>query len=290
MVDGSWITCAQCGNSAWPHVSHPNICRKCVRENDKAARAIGAVAGPPPKRQAPRTDYRRGADLAPVVCRSCNRKRIPYRAMPGNLLPAICRSCVTDIGDQNALALSRSSDPNTCQRRCYYCLEFKNGSDFHKVKSDSSRRWTPLCGVCTRLTKRITDSERRGPVNEFIQAQKRGKVCTDCKNTWPYFILEFDHRDPDTKKFTIGNMVNSHWKESDWGEILEEIAKCDLVCKNCHAIRSRRNGHLGPPSLDLSASELRDQRAKYIEPIRLRPLRGKTKEVMTLEQLALNFG
>lgn len=61
----------------------------------------------------------------------------------------------------------------------------------------------------------------------------RSAPCTDCKNTYPYYVMEFDHvpeRGP--KKFTISYGANL--KKS----FQEELAKCDLVCANCHAIRT----------------------------------------------------
>jgi hypothetical protein len=42
--------------------------------------------------------------------------------------------------------------------------------------------------------------------------------------------LEFHHRNPNTKDFD--------WTElrlHSWARIIQELDKCDLVCKNCHA-------------------------------------------------------
>ena len=48
--------------------------------------------------------------------------------------------------------------------------------------------------------------------------------------------MDFDHRDRKTKLTNINRMINyrSYSKE----KILEEIEKCDLVCANCHRIRT----------------------------------------------------
>ncbi len=52
-------------------------------------------------------------------------------------------------------------------------------------------------------------------------------------------VLEFDHlRD---KAFAIGASLPYR----NWEAILAEIAKCDVVCANCHRRRTaRRAGHL----------------------------------------------
>lgn len=63
----------------------------------------------------------------------------------------------------------------------------------------------------------------------------KGGVCLDCRGVFPNCCFTFDHRDPFEKSFTI----------SDWGhtfeECLIEVDKCDLVCANCHAIRTTGN-------------------------------------------------
>ena len=57
--------------------------------------------------------------------------------------------------------------------------------------------------------------------------------CVDCGETDPV-VLEFDHlRD---KRFDIGPKLTTY----AWDDILEEIAKCDVVCANCHR---RRTAH-----------------------------------------------
>jgi len=47
--------------------------------------------------------------------------------------------------------------------------------------------------------------------------------------------MQFDHRPDEDKKENISDLVGLEVK---WETILKEIAKCDLVCANCHAIRT----------------------------------------------------
>lgn len=58
--------------------------------------------------------------------------------------------------------------------------------------------------------------------------------CHDCGQTYPHYVMEFDHRDPDDKVTTIARMVNRCSRT----EILAEISKCDVVCANCHAAKT----------------------------------------------------
>lgn len=56
--------------------------------------------------------------------------------------------------------------------------------------------------------------------------------CTDCQIHYPYYVMQFDHV-RGKKRFNI-----AHAKSYSDKVILEEIAKCDLVCANCHAKRT----------------------------------------------------
>jgi len=47
--------------------------------------------------------------------------------------------------------------------------------------------------------------------------------------------LDFDHKDPDTKLNTLANMVTG---THSLKRIEEEILKCDVLCANCHRIKT----------------------------------------------------
>jgi hypothetical protein len=62
--------------------------------------------------------------------------------------------------------------------------------------------------------------------------------CTDCKlqiTKTNFVAFQFDHLDRTTKIAKIADMVKGTYKISD---IDIEIAKCEMVCANCHAIRT----------------------------------------------------
>lgn len=76
--------------------------------------------------------------------------------------------------------------------------------------------------------------QRREDEKRQIREYKEAKGCMDCKGKFPYFVLDFDHRDPSQKIANI-NVVHSR---SGWKAVWEEIDKCDVVCANCHRIRT----------------------------------------------------
>lgn len=48
--------------------------------------------------------------------------------------------------------------------------------------------------------------------------------------------MQFDHTGND-KEGNVGEMVG---KNAAWAKIEAEIAKCELVCANCHMIRTHK--------------------------------------------------
>lgn len=67
-------------------------------------------------------------------------------------------------------------------------------------------------------------------VREVIEKAK-DVPCTDCGEKYPHYVMDFDHRDRATKKINVG--ATRSMKET-----LAEIEKCDIVCSNCHRIRT----------------------------------------------------
>jgi hypothetical protein len=64
--------------------------------------------------------------------------------------------------------------------------------------------------------------------------------CVDCGEADPV-VLEFDHLDPGAKSFNIGQSLPYR----SWASVIDEIAKCEVVCANCHSRReARRKGSL----------------------------------------------
>ena len=75
--------------------------------------------------------------------------------------------------------------------------------------------------------------------SSLILRKKLNKPCKDCKQVFNPWQMDFDHR-PGTHK--IKNLSQMR-RERD-KKILEEIAKCDLVCANCHRQRTWMREHL----------------------------------------------
>lgn len=68
-------------------------------------------------------------------------------------------------------------------------------------------------------------------------AELKSGPCADCGNRFHPVAMDFDHRDPAEKSFQISKGPKNLQR------VLAEIAKCDLVCANCHRVRTWTKGH-----------------------------------------------
>ncbi len=70
---------------------------------------------------------------------------------------------------------------------------------------------------------------------QWIVDYKQGKPCGDCNGIFHHFAMDFDHREGTEKLFAISTSVAIGASK----ELIEqEIAKCDLICSNCHRVRT----------------------------------------------------
>ncbi len=83
----------------------------------------------------------------------------------------------------------------------------------------------------------------RAKLREWVRAIK-DRPCADCGLRYPHYVMDFDHRDRGKKAFTIGTAIALL---ANRATIEAEIAKCDVVCSNCHRERT-----FGPSSASTS--------------------------------------
>jgi hypothetical protein len=78
-----------------------------------------------------------------------------------------------------------------------------------------------------------------GPKAKALKAwmvELKASPCSDCGNAYPTCCMDFDHRAGTVKAYNVGSMFAHHYSR----ELIEaEVAKCDLVCANCHRVRTR---------------------------------------------------
>ena len=135
------------------------------------------------------------------------------------------------------------TDPSL--RRCGRCGEFKPTPEFawRRVRRGQLDNYCRPCRAAYKQEhyarhreryvakamrrKNALAAERAAYLVEFF----RERACVDCGELDP-LVLEFDHLGD--KKFDISRGL----RDRNWQALLDEIAKCDVVCANCHRRRT----------------------------------------------------
>lgn len=68
-----------------------------------------------------------------------------------------------------------------------------------------------------------------------VVVELKSHPCTDCGNKFPPICMDFDH----ISRNKVANVSRMVRQGSSLETVLAEIAKCELVCANCHRVRTR---------------------------------------------------
>ncbi|HET8567370.1 MAG TPA: hypothetical protein VFM93_00100 [Candidatus Limnocylindria bacterium] len=118
-----------------------------------------------------------------------------------------------------------------------------------------------LCASCHRMRHAALDAGRAG--GSVVEHRRRRKArairymgasCETCWTTGPDAIFEFHHRDPAEKEFG----VSEDGIPRSWEKVLAELAKCVMLCANCH-----REVHAGVRDLEPVLLGLAEPAAPY---------------------------
>ena len=119
---------------------------------------------------------------------------------------------------------------------CSRCKE-----DFEPTKASAG-----YCKPCGALKKKESYYRNR---QGYLDRAKKARInkrqwlynyflehpCEQCGESRPE-CLDFDHIDPSTKEYNI-----SKYRDSlSWEKLLTEIAKCRILCANCHRVHTAK--------------------------------------------------
>lgn len=130
-------------------------------------------------------------------------------------------------------------------KKCKTCNKTKPIADFHNRKKSKDGK-SSNCKLCdTNYNKKDYYEKYKERHNRYLIERRRNKKleydryiqslglkCKKCGENHPA-VLDFHHRDPNTKKNTISNLK---WSGCSLEQLKLEINKCDILCSNCHRI------------------------------------------------------
>lgn len=116
-----------------------------------------------------------------------------------------------------------------------------------KCGGENKTKTQDWCTSCKREYDReyYTEEERKKQIARVRERKKqiarwaqtlKDEPCTDCGQKYHFAAMQWDHLPGCNKVGNLAKLIQSGSKKA----ILEEVAKCELVCANCHAIRTWR--------------------------------------------------
>lgn len=128
------------------------------------------------------------------------------------------------------------------QKNCSKCTIVKPLSEFNfrNTKKGIRHSYCRDCGkILTRnhyknnkkqyLERNLRAFRKR---REFVR-QVKSKPCFDCGIQYPYYVMDFDHREGEVKEYAMSQI-----DQMTMEDIKCEMKKCDVVCSNCHRERT----------------------------------------------------
>ncbi len=103
------------------------------------------------------------------------------------------------------------------------------------MQTEAQRLWYINNADRHKANVKIRRDKHRKAIRKWIQELKSNTPCNDCNIKYPYFVMHFDHLDSSIKEIVISQAIERGWSKA---RIQKEIDKCEIVCANCHAIRT----------------------------------------------------
>lgn len=141
-------------------------------------------------------------------------------------------------------------------KTCSVCYQDKDESEYHAkspgrlkahCKSCQREKWLAWYGDEENRKKHIAHNRPHAIKNkrkllETIQVLKK-RPCTDCGVEYPPYVMDFDHVRGE-KVSNVSQIINV----GSLAKALAEIEKCEVVCSNCHRIRTHNRLELDTPA------------------------------------------
>lgn len=150
------------------------------------------------------------------------------------------------------------------RRRCGKCRRELPLTSFNRHRSgyqwwcrDCFQTYFRARGDLHRAQTRAARRRRRLEARAFVNSSLQDRSCSDCGEDDP-LVLEFDHLGE--KRADVATLIRAG---ASLRRVRSELAGCDVVCVNCHRVRTAERGgswRLLPVCLDNQPSLTRGER------------------------------
>lgn len=133
---------------------------------------------------------------------------------------------------------------------CSSCKAEKSVTEFYQRKKHRPGEYYEKCKDCFKARGRTYYHQNHKRQLELALLRKKryredrriwlekikDRPCMDCGVKYPAYVMDFDHKDGEVKVASVSWLALHN--TSNFEKIKLEIKKCDLVCANCHRVRT----------------------------------------------------
>lgn len=155
-------------------------------------------------------------------------------------------------------------------KHCTVCCQDKPFGEFYLDSKNDSDGRRSNCAECQKAASIASyyrlDREKLNARVRLATTTRMARVnalkdvpCADCGGRFPAYCMDFDHV-RGVKVMAVSRMIR---QAVAWEKVLAEVAKCEVVCANCHRIRTqeRRQQYGNPAGSNEAAGVCRGRRA-----------------------------
>ena len=133
-----------------------------------------------------------------------------------------CPKCNKNLSIDDFYLRKRGPRAGKYYEKCKNCMKIRGRSYYH----NNHDRQLKLALIRRGRAYR----EKREYINTF-----KDVPCPDCGRKYPPYVMDFDHQYPKLKTREVSYMFTRNWSLD---KIKIEAEKCEVVCANCHRIRT----------------------------------------------------
>ena len=112
-------------------------------------------------------------------------------------------------------------------------MPFKHDKDRKAYMKEYSKKHYAENAEVYKAKTLIANKRLRKRNRDYLMKIKESNPCTDCGKSYPYYVMHFDHIYE--KNASISDLSRASVSIE---RLQQEVDNCELVCANCHAIRT----------------------------------------------------
>lgn len=128
-------------------------------------------------------------------------------------------------------------------KRCGRCGETKPLSAFHRRGAGHQwccrqcrKEWDAAYWTRRREFRIERHRARKAELRRWFRELKSSQACVDCGGRFHWAAMTYDHLPGTPKRGEVSNLIARGYRTA----IVKELASCELVCANCHAVRTHK--------------------------------------------------